>query len=119
MLNSIKTAEVLHGVRGGEGVDMDALTNIIVNVSQLITDFPEISEVDLNPTLATPQGATAVDARFIVDFTDHSADQPAKHSREDILETMNRMMHPKAIAVIGASNEQGKLGNSVMRNLID
>jgi len=119
MLDSIKTAEVLHGVRGGEGVDLDALTNIIVNVSNLITDFPEISEVDLNPTLATPQGATAVDARFIVDFTDHSASQPAKHSQEEILKTMNRMMHPKAVAVIGASNEQGKIGNSVMRNLID
>jgi len=119
MLDSIKTAEVLHGVRGGEGVDLDALTNIIVNVSNLITDFPEISEVDLNPTLATPQGATAVDARFIVDFTDHSATAPAKHSQEEILKTMNRMMHPKAVAVIGASNEQGKLGNSVMRNLID
>ncbi len=119
MLDSIKTAEVLHGVRGGEGVDLDALTNIIVIVSNLISDFPEISEVDLNPTLATPQGATAVDARFIVDFTDHSAEAPAKHSQEDILKTMNRMMHPKAIAVIGASNEQGKIGNSVMRNLID
>ena len=119
MLDSIKTAEVLHGVRGGEGVDLDALTNLIVNVSNLITDFPEISEVDLNPTLATPQGATAVDARFIVDFTDHSATAPTKHSQEDILKTMNRMMHPKAVAVIGASNEEGKLGNSVMRNLID
>ncbi len=119
MLNGIKTAEVLRGVRGGEGVDQEALISIIVNVSQLISDFPEISEVDLNPTLATPQGATAVDARFIVDFTDHSATTPAKHSQEDILKTMNRMMHPKAIAVIGASNEQGKIGNSVMRNLID
>ncbi len=119
MLNGIKTAEVLRGVRGGEGVDQEALISIVVNVSQLISDFPEISEVDLNPTLATPQGATAVDARFIVDFTDHSATTPAKHSQEDILKTMNRMMHPKAIAVIGASNEQGKIGNSVMRNLID
>lgn len=119
MLNGIKTAEVLRGVRGGEGVDQEALISIIVNVSQLISDFPEISEVDLNPTLATPQGATAVDARFIVDFADYSATTPAKHSQEDILKTMNRMMHPKAIAVIGASNEQGKIGNSVMRNLID
>ncbi len=119
MLDSIKTSEVLHGVRGGEGVDLDALVNIIVNVSNLITDFPEISEVDLNPTLATPQGATAVDARFIVDFEALNAPKPAKHSQEDILKTMNRMMHPKAVAVIGASNEQGKLGNSVMRNLID
>jgi acetyl coenzyme A synthetase (ADP forming)-like protein len=119
MLDGIKTAEVLRGIRGGAGVDQQALISIITNVSQLITDFPEISEVDLNPTLATPEGATAVDARFIVDFTDRSAEQPAKHSREDILKVMNRMMHPRAIAVIGASNEQGKIGNSVMRNLID
>ena len=32
---------------------------------------------------------------------------------------MRRLMQPRSVAVIGASNEQGKIGNSVMRNLID
>ena len=60
MLDGIQAAEVLDGVRGAEAVDRDALAEIIVNVSELIGDFPEISEIDLNPILAGAQGATAV-----------------------------------------------------------
>ena len=54
MLDSIKAAEVLKGVRGGEPADRDALANIIVAVSQLVADHPEIVELDLNPVFAHP-----------------------------------------------------------------
>ena len=49
MLDSIAAAEVLRGVRGGKGVDRAALADIIIKVSQLVNDLPEIQEVDLNP----------------------------------------------------------------------
>ena len=68
MLDGIQAAEMLKGVRGSEPVDREALAGIIEAVSQLVTDFPEISEVDLNPVFATPKGATAVDVRILVDF---------------------------------------------------
>ena len=54
---------MLKGVRGGDPVDRDALAEIIVKVSQLVSDFPEISELDLNPVFATEKGATAADVR--------------------------------------------------------
>ncbi|MDX6724497.1 MAG: hypothetical protein QOD73_2901, partial [Solirubrobacteraceae bacterium] len=118
MVESIKTAEVLHGVRGRPGVDRRALADIIQAVSELVTDFPEITEVDLNPVLATEKGATAVDARFIVDF--NQADSvPQRFSRDEILDTMTRMFRPRAIAVVGASEQDGKIGNSVMKNLVN
>jgi acyl-CoA synthetase (NDP forming) len=47
MLADIDGAEVLRGVRGGPGVDEGALAELIENVSQLVHDFPEISELDL------------------------------------------------------------------------
>jgi acyl-CoA synthetase (NDP forming) len=53
MLDSIAAAEILRGVRGSEAVDREALATLIVNVSQLVADFPEISELDLNPVFAT------------------------------------------------------------------
>src|SRR5919109_2379160 len=53
MVNSIRTAEILHGVRGRAGVDIQGLADIVRAVSELVTDFPEITEVDLNPVLAT------------------------------------------------------------------
>src|SRR5215212_6099004 len=118
MVNGIRTAEILHGVRGRPGVDIQGLANIIQAVSELVTDFPEITEVDLNPVLATEGGATAVDARFIVDFNQEDT-RPPVYSKEEILGVMTRMFQPRAIAVVGASESEGKIGNSVMKNLVN
>jgi len=118
MLEGIRAAELLRGVRGDPPVDRRALAQMIAQVSRLISDFPQIREIDLNPVLADERGATAVDARIVVSF-EQSAAAPARYSREQILETMNHLMRPRAIAVIGASDQAGKIGNSVMRNLID
>jgi acetyl coenzyme A synthetase (ADP forming)-like protein len=118
MVNGIRAAEVLHGVRGAAGVDQQALASMIEAVSELITDFEEIVEVDLNPVLATEDGATAVDARFVVAF-EQAEEKPPRYSQEEILETMNALMKPRAIAVVGASGSEGKIGNSVMKNLVN
>src|SRR5499433_2780367 len=47
MLDGIAAAPILKGVRGGDPVDRQALAKIIQNVSQLVSDFPEIAEMDL------------------------------------------------------------------------
>ncbi len=117
MLDGIQAAEVLDGVRGAEAVDRDALAAIIVNVSELIGDFPEISEIDLNPVLAGAQGATAVDALIAVDFSPPK--EIFRPSQEAIVAAMDRIMNPRAVAVIGASEGEGKIGNSVMKNIIN
>jgi acetyl coenzyme A synthetase (ADP forming)-like protein len=118
MVEGIRAADVLRGVRGAAGVDRQALAGMIRSVSELVTDFPEIVEVDLNPVLAREDGATAVDARFVVSFEER-AEAPPRYSQDEILETMNKLMRPRAIAVIGASESEGKIGNSVMRNLVN
>ncbi len=116
MLDGIQAKEMLHGVRGGDAVNRDALADIIVRVSKLVSDFPEIIELDLNPVFATKDDAIAADVRIVVDF----AYEPRKatHTQDEIVTAMNRIMRPKAVAVIGASAEAGKIGNSVMKNLI-
>jgi acetyl coenzyme A synthetase (ADP forming)-like protein len=117
MLDGIVAAEILRGVRGGASVNRNALARIIVAVSQLVTDFSEIRELDLNPIFATKDGAAAVDVRVLVDF----AQPPERYrpSQDEILRAMNRIMLPDSVAVIGASPEDGKIGNSVMKNLIN
>jgi acyl-CoA synthetase (NDP forming) len=117
MLDGIRAAEILRGVRGGAAVDRDALAELVVRVSRLASDFPEIAEVDLNPVFASESGVLAADVRILL-----TTDTPVKrrtYTREEILTSMRRLMQPGSVAVIGASNEQGKIGNSVMRNLID
>ncbi|MFC3895025.1 acetate--CoA ligase family protein [Lentzea rhizosphaerae] len=117
MVNGIAAAEILHGVRGAQGVDTAKLADLIHRVSDLVTDFPQFAEVDLNPVLATPGGATAVDVRILVD--EDAAVGPHRFTQDEILASMNRIMKPAAVAVIGASNEEGKIGNSVMKNLVN
>jgi acyl-CoA synthetase (NDP forming) len=117
MIDGIGAAEILRGVRGAPPVDREALVSIIINVSQLVDDFPEISEIDLNPVFARADGATAVDVRVVVDFSPPEA--PFRPSQEEILSAMKRIMEPDSVAVIGASSEEGKIGNSVMKNLIN
>lgn len=117
MLDDIAAAEVLHGVRGAEPVDADALADVIRRLSDLVTDFPEIREFDLNPVFARADGASAADVRILLET--EVVREPVRYSQEEILATMTRLMRPAAVAVIGASAEDGKIGNSVMKNLIN
>jgi acetyl coenzyme A synthetase (ADP forming)-like protein len=117
MLDGIAAAEILKGVRGAAAVDRDALASMIKRVSELVSDFPEISELDLNPVFATDRGAIAADVRIVVDL--QPAEPRYRPSHDDIVKSMNRIMKPDSVAVIGASAEAGKIGNSVMKNLIN
>jgi len=117
MIDGIGAAEILKGVRGAKGVDRAALAGVIQNVSKLVSDFPEIQELDLNPVFADAKGVSAVDVRILLDLD--PAPARARPSQQEILRSMKRIMNPKAIAVIGASAEEGKIGNSVMKNLIN
>lgn len=117
MLDGIQAAEMLKGVRGSDPVDREALATILVNVSRLVDEVPEIVELDLNPVFARADGATAADVRVVLDF--EAKVQRYRPNEEQILNKMNRIMKPAAVAVIGASTEDGKIGNSVMKNLIN
>lgn len=66
MLVSTKTYQMLMGVRGEQGVDVDAIAEALQRVSQLVTEFPQIEELDINPFVVGPKGTTpiAVDAHI-------------------------------------------------------
>jgi acetyltransferase len=54
-------------VRGQQPVKIPAIEDMIVNLSNLIKNNPEIKELDLNPVIATPDNVIAVDARILLD----------------------------------------------------
>jgi acetyltransferase len=66
MLVNTKTYQMLKGVRGQEGVDIDKIAEGLQRLSQLVTEFPQIQEMDINPYVVGPAGTTpiAVDARM-------------------------------------------------------
>ena len=69
MLVSTRTYQMLKGVRGDEGVDIDLIAEGLQRLSQLVTEFPQIQEKDINPYVVGPKGTTpvAVDARMSVE----------------------------------------------------
>lgn len=117
MLDGIRAAEVLRGVRGGPAVDRAALADLIVRVSRLAADFPEVAEIDLNPVFASPDGVLAADVRIVLG--DGPPPQRRQYSEEEILASMERLMRPRSVVVVGASAEPGKIGHAVLRNLLD
>jgi acyl-CoA synthetase (NDP forming) len=66
-LRSLRGYPVLAGARGRPGVDLDALARTLASASRLLAAVGEIAELDLNPVLASPHGATAVDLRILVE----------------------------------------------------
>ncbi len=68
MIREIRSYPLLQGVRGARKRDIDAIADALLRVSQLVTDNPEIVELDINPLLvqAEGEGALAVDARIAI-----------------------------------------------------
>jgi acetyltransferase len=66
MIESLRAHQLLTGVRGRAGVDITALEQIIQRVSQMLTENPEIRELDINPVFALERGAKAADIRVML-----------------------------------------------------
>lgn len=66
MMGEIRSYRLLTGARGEKAVDLDAVEEALLRLNQLIADFPEIHELDINPLVVKTEGAVALDARIII-----------------------------------------------------
>jgi acyl-CoA synthetase (NDP forming)/GNAT superfamily N-acetyltransferase len=64
LIRSIRSAPLLLGFRGRQAADLKALQDLLLRVSRLADDLPELAELDLNPVIARPDGVAVVDARI-------------------------------------------------------
>jgi acyl-CoA synthetase (NDP forming) len=64
MIGNVRAAPLLFGHRGSVAVDTAALADVLLRISRLADDLPEVAELDLNPVIATADGARAVDVRI-------------------------------------------------------
>lgn len=65
MVDQLKGRRILAGVRGEAAVDKAALVDLLLKVSSIVSAYPQLSELDLNPVIAYPDGLAVVDARII------------------------------------------------------
>jgi acetyltransferase len=63
MLDQLRLAALLRGVRGERPVDLASLARAISRFSHLLVQVPELDEIEVNPLIAGPEGVLAVDAR--------------------------------------------------------
>lgn len=67
MIIKVKAYPLLTGYRKTPPADLDAIINVLMNISKLIMEYPEIKEIDLNPIMTYAKGAKTVDARIILE----------------------------------------------------
>jgi acetyl coenzyme A synthetase (ADP forming)-like protein len=70
MLQEIRAHALLDGVRGMPAYDKEAIVDVLLRIGQLVSDFPEIAELDINPLMVYPQkrGAIAIDMRLVLSY---------------------------------------------------
>ncbi|RZV08169.1 acetyltransferase [Natrinema hispanicum] len=76
MIDEIQAAPLLRGARGREPADVEGIVETIQRLSQLVTDFPSILELDINPLVAGPDGVQAIDLRLTVDTDELETEEP-------------------------------------------
>ncbi|MFY9397421.1 MAG: acetate--CoA ligase family protein [Desulfomonilia bacterium] len=113
MLMRLKGAALLRGYRSSPPVDIDTLARAIRALSKLIAGRPDILEIDINPMIALPDGALAVDALIRC-----TGKRRARKIRAFSSETIDPFFNPGSFALIGASKSPGKGGNIILRNLL-
>jgi acyl-CoA synthetase (NDP forming) len=115
MLEEIRGKALLGDFRGDKAVDRDALIQILLGLSRIGSEHPEISEIDLNPLLVTPQGRVqAVDALVLTGDRSAKAEMLPPVSPDAI----GSLFYPKSVAIVGASAQLGKWGYSLLTNTI-
>jgi acetyltransferase len=67
MLESLRSWPLLRGYRGKPAVNVERLVEVLMRLSYLVADHPEILELDINPLLASPEDVIALDARIVLD----------------------------------------------------
>lgn len=116
MMEDLKGKQILKGFRGAPPVSMDVLANALVSIGNLGTDMaPYYESIDFNPVIFYEKDYVVVDAKILL--RDNPDLQVISKAQPDS-EFMDLFFNAKSVALIGASPEAGKIGNSVLESLV-
>jgi len=118
MLDEIKAQPLLGKFRGEEAPDRSRLVHILISLSNICGNHPEISEIDINPLVLDQHGnVSAVDALVVLSQKSHTVPGGPSYIPVDPV-TTGSLFYPKSIAFVGASSEMGKWGHTLTINTI-
>src|ERR687891_75029 len=115
MLEGLMGRQILHGFRGSRPIDVDMVAEALVKIGNLGVDMaPFFESVDFNPMTVYPDSYYIVDAKILLnDKRNANAISKAQPNSN----FMDIFFNAKSIALVGASPETGKIGNSVLESL--
>jgi acetyltransferase len=100
-------------------VDEEALAQVLIGLSRLAEERPDVAGVDLNPIIIRGAQPIAVDALIEIAAAEaESSARPAEMPAEEVLERFQPLFHPRGIAVAGVSGHPGKFGFVTLHNLL-
>lgn len=117
MLERLKVGKLLQGYRDHQPVARKALVDLVVRVSELAVEVPEISELDLNPVFVSEDGAFAADAQCSLRPTPAGAASPGA-ADGGTKAAVRSIFEPRRIAIVGASQDRSKVGGLVSKYLV-
>ena len=116
MIEDLKGNKILKGFRGMPSINMDMLATALVDISKFGTEMaPYYESVDFNPVIFYENDYVVVDAKILL--RDKPDLQIISKAQPDS-EYMDLFFNAKSIALIGASPEAGKVGNSVLESMV-
>jgi acyl-CoA synthetase (NDP forming) len=110
MLDELLSAELLGPFRGEQPANRRQLIHVLVGLSRLAAELPDVTEVDINPLLVDADGqVTAVDALVIL------GERPVTNAVRPPVDphAIGNLFYPRSVAFVGASAEFGKWGHSL------
>jgi len=115
MIEEIQGKALLRDFRGEKAVRKDELIRTLLGLSRIGETHPEISEIDINPLLVSPEGrVAAVDALVITSETLEAVEFLPPIAPDAI----GALFYPQSVAIVGASAQIGKWGHTLMANTI-
>lgn len=116
MIEDLKGKQILKGFRGMQPVNMDMLAEALVNIGKFGTDMaPYYDSIDFNPVICYENDYVVVDAKILL--RDKPDLEVVSRAQPDS-EYMDLFFNAESVALVGASPEPGKVGNSVLESLV-
>lgn len=115
MVEEIRSRRLLDAFRGEQAADRGQLVKVLMGLSAIARELPEVREVDINPLLVGPDGrVTAVDSLIIL-----GRDERAALSRQPVdVRAIAKLFYPRSLAFVGASGTFGKWGYMLFCNAV-
>jgi len=113
----LATSALLGPFRGEPAVDPDALARVLLGLSRLALERPDVASVDLNPLIVRDGVPWAVDALVEMGAGAETAPPPARPDDEAVRARFRPLFAPRGIVVAGASTHPGKFGFVTLHNL--